>query len=188
MPIGTTFPEVLAAAQAGAGWAFEVLYRDLAPAVTGYLRLQGAAEPDELASETFIGIFHGLAAFRGDEAGLRGWVFTIARQRLVDDWRRQGRRPISVEDGADAPREYSRGDVEEEALVVMSSRTVHEVCARLPEDQRDVLLLRILGDLTLEQVAAVLGRTAPAVKALQRRALATLQSDIRDTSDVAASR
>jgi RNA polymerase sigma factor (sigma-70 family) len=61
------------------------------------------------------------------------------------------------------------------------------VCARLPEDQRDVLLLRILGDLTLEQVAAVLGRTAPAVKALQRRALATLQSDVRDTSDVAAS-
>jgi len=187
LPIGTTFPEVLAAAQAGAGWAFEVLYRDLAPAVTGYLRLQGAAEPDDLASETFIGIFHGLAAFRGDEAGLRGWVFTIARRRLVDDWRRQGRRPIPEGDGADAPREYSRGDVEEEALAVMSSRTVYELCARLPEDQRDVLLLRILADLTVEQVAAVLGGTAPGVKALQRRALATLRSDICDTSDVAAS-
>jgi RNA polymerase sigma-70 factor (ECF subfamily) len=132
LPIGTTFPEVLAAAQAGAGWAFEVIYRDLAPALTGYLRLQGAAEPDDLASETFIGVFTGLRAFRGDEAGLRAWVFTIGRRR------------------------------------------------------RDVLLLRILADLTVEQVAAVLGRTAPAVKALQRRALTTLRSDLCVARDMAA--
>jgi hypothetical protein len=50
MRMGPAFDDVLAAAQAGAGWAFEVLYRDLAPAVTGYLRLHGAAEPDDLAS------------------------------------------------------------------------------------------------------------------------------------------
>ena len=186
MPIGATFPEVLAAAQVGAGWAFEVLYRDLAPAVTGYLRLQGAAEPDDLASETFIGVFRGVAAFRGDEAGFRAWVFTIGRRRLVDDWRRHGRRPLLSEDRADASREYVGGDVEEDALALMSSRTVQEVCARLPDDQRDVLLLRILADLTAEQTAAVLGKTAPAVKALQRRALTTLRSEICDVSDVAA--
>ena len=52
-------------------WAFEVLYRDLAPVVTGYLRLHGAAEPDDLASETFLGVFTGLAGFRGDEDALR---------------------------------------------------------------------------------------------------------------------
>ena len=186
MPIGTTFPEVLAAAQAGAGWAFEVIYRDLAPALTGYLRLQGAAEPDDLASETFIGVFTGLRAFRGDEAGLRAWVFTIGRRRLVDDWRRRGRRPVLAEDGDDALREYRGGDVEEDALALLSSRDVLEVCAGLPDDQRDVVLLRILADLTVEQVAAVLGRTAPAVKALQRRALTTLRSDLCVARDMAA--
>jgi RNA polymerase sigma-70 factor (ECF subfamily) len=177
----------LAAAQTGAGWAFEVLYRDLAPSVTGYLRLQGAAEPDDLASETFIGVFQGVAAFRGDEAGLRCWVFTIARRRLVDDWRRRGRRPVPVDDGVDGLREPSGGDVEEEAPATMSFATVREVCARLPDDQRDVLLLRILADLTVEQVAAVLGRTAPAVKAVQRRALAALRDDISDTHYATAS-
>src|SRR5215207_3043232 len=187
LPIGTTFPEVLSAAQAGAGWAFTVLYRDLAPAVTGYLRLQGAAEPDDLASETFIGLFTGLGAFSGDEAGLRAWVFTIARRRLVDDWRRRGRRPVLVEDGADALRQYSGGDVEVDALTLIGTRSVHEVCAGLPDTQRDVLLLRILADLTVEQVADVLGKTVPAVKALQRRALTTLRSEICDTSDLAAS-
>ena len=186
MPIGTTFPEVLAAAQAGAGWAFEVLYRDLAPAVTGYFRLHGAAEPDDLASETFIGLFTGLGAFRGDEAGLRAWVFTIGRRRLVDDWRRRSRRPVLAEDGTDAVQSYSGGDVEEDALALMSSGAVHEMCASLPDDQRDVLLLRILADLTVEQVAAVLGKSAPAVKALQRRALTTLRSDICDANEMAA--
>jgi RNA polymerase sigma factor (sigma-70 family) len=186
LPIGTTFPEVLAAAQAGAGWAFEVLYQDLAPALTGYLRLHGAVEPDDLASETFIGVFRGLGAFRGDEAGLRAWVFTIARRRLVDDWRHRGRRPLLADDGADELRDHKGGDVEEDALAVMGSRTVLEVCARLPDDQRDVLLLRILADLTVEQVAAVLRKTVPAVKALQRRGLATLRGEIRDLSELAA--
>ena len=186
MRTGLPFDDVLVAAQTGAAWAFEVLYRDLAPVVTGYLRLHGAAEPDDLASETFIGVFTGLRTFDGDEAGLRAWVFTIGRRRLVDDWRRRGRRPVLAADGDDALREYRGGDVEEDALALLSSRDVHAVCAGLPDDQRDVVLLRILADLTVEQVAAVLGRTAPAVKALQRRALTTLRSDLCVARDMAA--
>ena len=53
------------------GLGLRGLYRDLAPAVTGYLRLHGAVEPDDLASETFIGVFTGLTGFSGDEAALR---------------------------------------------------------------------------------------------------------------------
>ena len=88
---------------------------------------------------------------------------------------------------ADALRQYSGGDVEVDALTLIGTRSVHEVCAGLPDTQRDVLLLRILADLTVEQVADVLGKTVPAVKALQRRALATLRSEICDASDLAAS-
>src|SRR3954462_5051389 len=98
MATGLPFDDVLTAAQAGAAWAFDVLYRDLAPSVTGYLRLQGAAEPDDLASETFIGVFPGLGGFPGDEAALRGWVFPIAHRRLGDDWRRRSPRPQVADD------------------------------------------------------------------------------------------
>ena len=77
------------------------LYRDLSPAVTGYLRLHGAVEPDDLASETFIGVFTGLSGFSGDEDALRAWVFTIAHRRLVDDWRRRSRRPQMSDDPGD---------------------------------------------------------------------------------------
>ena len=116
MRTGLPFDDVLAAAQTGAAWAFEVLYRDLAPVVTGYLRLHGAAEPDDLASETFIGVFTGLAGFSGDEDALRSWVFTIAHRRLVDDWRRRSRRPQVTDDAEDLGG-LMGGDVEDDVML-----------------------------------------------------------------------
>ena len=182
MATGPAFDQVLVAAQAGAGWAFEVLYRDLAPAVTGYLRLHGAAEPDDLASETFIGVFTGLSGFAGDEDRLRAWVFTIAHRRLVDDWRRRSRRPQLADDPGDLTAHVG-GDVEDDVLVRVGTEDVERLCGTLPADQRSVLLLRILADLTVEQVADVMDRSVGAVKALQRRGLRTLRDRIETPSE-----
>jgi RNA polymerase sigma-70 factor (ECF subfamily) len=177
MATGLPFDDVLAAARAGSAWAFEVLYRDLAGPVTGYLRLHGAQEPDDLASETFLQVFTGLASFTGDESGLRAWVFTIAHRRLLDDWRRRSRRPQLADDPGEA-QDPVGGDVEDDVLVRLGGDTVEQLCGLLPPDQRAVLLLRILADLTVEQVAAVLGRSAGAIKALQRRGLRALRDHL----------
>ena len=67
---------------------------------------------------------------------------------------------------------------EDDALVSLATQRVRERIADLPPDQRDVLLLRILGDLTIEQIAVALGKSDGAVKALQRRALAALRKRI----------
>ena len=182
MRTGLPFDDVLTAAQAGAAWAFEVLYRDLSPTVTGYLRMHGAAEPDDLASETFLGVFTGLAGFRGDEDALRAWVFTIAHRRLVDDWRRRSRRPQVADDPGDLT-ELLGGDVEDDALVGVGTESVHRLCAVLPDDQRSVLLLRILADLTVEQVAQAMGRSVGSVKALQRRGLRTLRTAVEKSGE-----
>jgi RNA polymerase sigma-70 factor (ECF subfamily) len=181
MGTGLPFDDVLAAAQAGAAWAFETLYRDLAPAVTGYLRLHGAVEPDDLASETFIGVFTGLAGFSGDEAGLRAWVFTIAHRRLLDDWRRRSRRPQLAPELPE-PVDRVGGDVEDDVLGRIGTDEVMRLCGGLPADQRSVLLLRILADLTVEQVAGVMGKSVASVKALQRRGLRALRGDLEQTS------
>ena len=182
MRTGVAFDDVLAAAQAGAAWAFEVLYRGLSPAVTAYLRLHGAVEPDDLASETFLGVFTGLAGFRGDEDALRAWVFTIAHRRLVDDWRRRSRRPQVADDDSDLTGHVG-GDVEDDVFVRVGAENVHRICALLPDDQRAVVLLRVLADLTVEQVAAVMGRSVPSVKALQRRGLRALRTELENSPE-----
>jgi RNA polymerase sigma factor (sigma-70 family) len=182
MRTGLPFDDVVAAAQAGAAWAFETLYRDLSPAVTGYLRLHGAAEPDDLASETFLGVFTGLGSFRGDEDALRAWVFTIAHRRLVDDWRRRSRRPQVTDEDRDLAGHVG-GDVEDDALTRLGAESVHRMCGRLPDDQRAVVLLRVRGDLTVEQVAQVMGRSVASVKALQRRGLRALRAELENSSE-----
>jgi RNA polymerase sigma factor (sigma-70 family) len=171
------FAGLLTAAQAGGEWAYDRLYRSLAPAVAGYLRVQGAAEPDDLTSEVFERAFLKLSGFSGSEAQFRSWVFTIAHNRLTDERRRLGRRPQRA-DGEVPETVAADTDVEAEAARRLATERVRRLCDGLAPDQRDVLLLRMLADLTVEDIAVALGKSPGAVKALQRRALATLRRQL----------
>ena len=162
------------AARRGEAWALTEVWQQFAPAVTGYLRGRGAAEPDDLTSDVFLAVFEKLRSFRGDETDLRAFVFTVAHHRLVDDLRRRARRGPSVEYDADADRRRS-GSAKDEALDALHTQRVHALLAELSDDQREVLLLRVVADLSLEQTASALGKRVGAVKALQHRALATLR-------------
>jgi RNA polymerase sigma-70 factor (ECF subfamily) len=172
------FDAVLAAARDGAPWAFERMFTALAPAVTGYLRVQGSAEPEDLTSEVFVAILRNLRNFQGDEAGFRSWVFTIAHRRLLDERRRRARRPMPeslTATTAVAARESPAADDVEGAIDrSLGAERVRALCDRLVPDQRDVLLLRLLADLSIEQIAGTLGKSNGAVKALQRRGLAAV--------------
>lgn len=169
---GDPFTDLLTAAQAGGQWAYERLYRSLAPVVAGYLRAQGAPEPEDLTSEVFERAFSALGTFSGGEAKFRSWVFTIAHNRLTDERRRAARRPARAD--CDVP-ERDGGDVEEDVARRMATERVRRLCDGLVPDQRDVLLLRMLADLTVEEIAKALGKSPGAVKALQRRWLAALR-------------
>lgn len=172
---GPDFESVLRAAQSGAPWALERLYQVFSPAVLGYLRVQGAADPDDLSNEVFLGVFQRIGAFAGDENRFRSWVFTIAHSRLIDDRRRTSRRPRTVQDSTDVPVDHAGGDAEQDALDRLSSRRVQALCEELVSDQRDVLLLRLMAGLTIEAIAESLGKSEGAVKALQRRGLTNLR-------------
>jgi RNA polymerase sigma-70 factor (ECF subfamily) len=141
--------------------------------VAGYLRGQRALEPEDLTSEVFLGVFRGLDTFQGTEQQFRSWVFTIAHRRLQDERRRAARRPplATVDPAMNLPG----GDAEREALDALGEQWVQRLSERLSADQRTVLLLRIVADLTAEEVAQITGKTVGAVRALQRRGLDALR-------------
>lgn len=188
MTIGESFDEVLAAAQAGDDQALETVYRDLAPLVVGYLRGRGAADPEDLASETFVAVVRNVGRFRGTETKFRSWVLTIAHRRLVDERRRLSRQPEGAAEPGDLEKATDgalvAGDAADDALARIGTAGVRELLDELTDDQRAVILLRVVAELPVKETARVLGKRQGAVKTLQRRGLARLQRvfDERDQS------
>lgn len=172
--IGPAFDSVLAAAQHDAPWAYERLWRAYAAPVAAYLRLQGAFDPEDLTSEVFLGAFRDLARFGGTEDQFRGYLFTIAHRRLTDERRRARVRPQWADRRGDVA-DLAGGDVEADVWRQLGEERVVTLCNRLVSAQRDVLLLRLVADLTVDRVAEALGKTEGAVKQLQRRGLAHLR-------------
>lgn len=169
------FDDVLSAARAGAEWAWKRIYDELAPTIVGYLRAHGAADPEDVAGEVFLQVVRDLPNFSGGERELAAWTFTIAHRRLVDDLRRRRRRPVEVGDADMVEWADAGGDVHEDVEARMASAWVRSAIAELPPDQRAVVLLRIVGDLTIEEIAQAVDKRPSAVKALQRRGLRRLK-------------
>jgi RNA polymerase sigma factor (sigma-70 family) len=167
------FQQLLHEAQEGRGEAWETIYDELAPALLGYLRAQGAVEPEDLLGEIFLQMVRDLAGFEGGEAQFRAWAFTVAHHRLVDERRYRARRPVEPLP-PEALLESAAPDETDEGSAVADARVGHAL-RRLPAQQRNVILLRVLGDLSIAEVARVLGKTPGAVKAAQTRALASLK-------------
>ncbi len=182
--LGSYFDAILAAARTGAAWAWESLYRDLAGPVRGYLAGRGAPDPDDLASETFLAVARDIHRFSGDESDFRSWVFTIAHRRMQDAFRKRGREVATVDgEYAEARAEEEwLGNVETEAMNEMSMLEVGAIIRNLTKVQQDVLLLRVVGDLSVAEAASVLGKSEDAVKAIQSRALKSLRKEISEAA------
>ena len=169
-PLGTLVDD----ARAGCPRAFERIYTALAGQVASYLRWHRASDPDGLTNDVFVQVHRNLSTFEGDVLGFRSWLFTIAHHRMIDDRRRSSRQP-SVQRELAVDEEVGHGDVEEDAFAVLANDEVRDLLAVLSPDQRDVVLLRIVADLSVEDVARLLGKREGAIKALQHRALASLR-------------
>ena len=172
-----TFDQVLAEAQGGHAVAFQTLHQALAGPVAAYVRGHGIRDVEDVTSEVFLSVFTGIHRFAGGLGEFRSWVFTIAHRRVVDEWRRAGRagHHVPYEPADDARTAVS---AEHGALAALGADRVRTLLDHLSPDQRDVLLLRVVADLTVEQVAEALGKRPGAVKALQRRGLATLRREL----------
>jgi RNA polymerase sigma-70 factor (ECF subfamily) len=165
----------LDAARAGDEWAMTCLFRDSNPALLRYLRHHAPDAAEDLLAETWMAAAKHLPRFKGDTQDFRAWLFAVARRRVADHYRKRQRRPdeVCLESASDRP---ACGDTEEEVINSISAQLAIEALVReLPEDQAEVVLLRVVADLSVDQVAKIVGRSAGSVRVIQHRALRRLE-------------
>lgn len=163
--------------------AREHLYRTLAPRVQRYLWARGAEDPEASTNDVFLSVFGRLDRLEGGSAGLTRFVFSVAHARYVDEVRRRTRRPVHVPyDGGEDERVSPAA--ESGALESLGTTGVYHLLSRLGADQRDVVAMRVIAGLSLEETAAAIGRSVGSVKQLQRRGLLALRQMLGEADEV----
>jgi RNA polymerase sigma factor (sigma-70 family) len=163
------------AARTGDPRGFDELYRALGSPITSFARARGAVDPEGICNEAFLRAFRSLSTFDGDGAAFRRWLFSITRNLLIDAHRRQQRRP---EETFAPPPERSTPAAEDEALANLADADLSLLLSGITDEQREVIILRLVADLSLSDTAAILGRSVGSVKRLQARGLRQLQNEI----------
>lgn len=153
---------------------FGAVYRKLSGAVLGYLRARGVDDPEAVTQDVFLAFFPKIGDLSGGLQGAKALVFSIAHARMVDHYRRRERAPAFSPYDASADAR-STASAEDQALGQADCGGASALLAGLSEDHREVLALRVVADLSIEQVAGIMGKTTGAVKQLQRRALGNLR-------------
>ena len=167
----------LARAASGDEAGFLELWRELQPRLLRYLRVLGCADPDDVASETWLQVVRDLHRFSGGEQEFRRWLFTVGRHRAIDAARAIARRPTSPlpENGFDLLVDTQL--VEDRVLAGMSMQAAIDLLAGLSRDQSEAVALRVIAGLETPVVASMLGKTEGAVRIALHRGLRALAAD-----------
>ena len=175
-PSATGEPDAVLVARARADReAFAPLYLRYAEEVGRfcYLRLRDEEAARDATQQVFARALAGLPGYR-ETGQFRAWLYTIARHVLANDAR--DRRPTVALDAAAATVDPG-ATPEEAAAAALDRRALLDAVARLPDDQRLAVELRLAG-LTGPEVAAAMGRSHDAIKKLQLRALEKLRANL----------
>ena len=164
---------LVAAVQEGDATALSVLYRRHIELVFRYIRRRVPTSEiaEDVTSETFLAVVTGLRSFRGSST-FRTWVFSIARRRIADYWRRQYELPECAIDLVLGFLGVSLTDCEPEAQAPTRSNVdTQQVLSQLSERDRRVLECRFFEGKSVSETANALSLTEGNVKVIQHRAI-----------------
>ncbi len=167
-------PSSLEAARVGDREALAELWRTHQAPLLRYLRSRRTPSPDDVASQVWIDVATSIGRFEGDDDDFRRWLFTIAHRRSVDQIRKavQTSAPHSAltaraaDHAAGADAEHERHDALDRAIALV---------ATLPDNQAEAVVLRLVNDLSIADVASVMGISEGNVRVLVHRGLARLR-------------
>ncbi len=175
-PVGTVDPDLadVLAAQADRA-AFAPLYRRYLDRVYGYAfyQLGDHHDAEDATERTFLAALRAIPSFRDEASTFRAWLFRIAHNTIANAHRTRARRRVEpLPDWFERPSP----DADPARLVAMADelREVRHAIERMPDDRRQVILLRFVDELSTAEIADVLDRTPGAVRVLLHRSLRDL--------------
>lgn len=160
---------------AGLEERFRALYVDALPRVFGFLSVRTGGDrelTEDLTAETFAAAVDRYRGGRADEVTI-SWLITVARRRLVDHWRRVAvadQKLVLLGDGVEAGPEIGEREL---ILGVLGS---------LPAAQRTALVLQHLEDMSVREIAEVIGKTEKATESLLARARRAFRSGYEEVA------
>ena len=174
-----TLASLVVRAQSGDRRAMEDLVGELRPRVYRYVlsRLLDHATADDVTQEVAMTVMSALPRYVDQGRPVTAWVFGIAANKVSESRRSVRRRHETAVDLLPDARADAAAEPEQVVVRLETARRVASMLATLPEQQAEILRLRIAAGLTAEETADVLGMTAGAVRVAQHRALARLRAD-----------
>jgi len=182
--LGEGFPEVLRAAADGDGAAFATLWRDTHPPMLRYLWVAAGDCAEDLASDVWLEVAKRLVKFTGSESEFRGWLFTMARRKVIDRHRYESRHPESPTADIEPLDRSASDDTSAAALEGISTAAALALIATLPRDQAEIIMLRVVVGLDATAVARIVGKSPGAVRVAAHRGLRSLSVLLEDTKGI----
>jgi RNA polymerase sigma-70 factor (ECF subfamily) len=144
---------------------FDKIYRYLA------LRIGNETEAEDMTQQVFLNALQSISSFRWKGVPFSAWLFRIAHNQTVDYFRKRKRTAVPLDESLasndDTPQRLAEQKLDIEQLLSATKQ--------LTDAQREVISLRFTSELSIAEVAKVMGKSQGAVKALQHSAIVTLR-------------
>ncbi len=175
--------ELIKKAQRGDHLAFGELYECHAPVIFRYLfaHLNSRMDAEDLTGEVFLKVWQSLPKYNERGVPFLAFLFRVARNMLVDHYRQSNRLESKSPDELDGYKQEGSAELTELVGKQLEHQRIMRVLSRLRPDYQSVLTLRFISELSPEEIAQVMERSAGAVRVLQHRALAALRQEIEKT-------
>lgn len=159
--------------------AAEELYREHHEHIFRFIwsRVHDAQQAEDLTGEVFIRMVANLSGYRDLSLPFRAWLYRIARNLIIDHHRKESSAQALANIVDQPTAQSSPEDLAEAALTL---QRVQRALQNIEPEQREVVELRFLAELSLEEVSLVINKSIPAVKALQHRGLASLRTHLKE--------
>lgn len=158
----------------GVSEAFGLLYYRYRDRVYRYYlsRAAGREDADDLTQQAFVRAFGSLRHYRSAKGSFASWLFTIVRNIAIDYYRRRERHPVwsTIPDDT-----TSADDVEAQAIRLADASRIRALIAGLPADKQEMLALRFAADLTIADIAKVIGKNPEATRKQLARTVQQLE-------------